>query len=115
MHRARLAPLSRPPPADLDGFVRFQIARGNVPGLAAAILRDGEVAWTGTFGMADLAEGKIQFGKDWDSDATNAQIAAMFLGVRTTVRKGRKTAAKSKAAAKSPKRAPRRNRVRSKS
>lgn len=43
-----------PPPEDLDGFIEWQMAQGGVPGLAAAILRDGEVVWTGLYGWADV-------------------------------------------------------------
>lgn len=45
---------AEPPPADLGGFVDWQMRAGGVPGLAAAILVDGEVAWTGTYGFADI-------------------------------------------------------------
>jgi CubicO group peptidase (beta-lactamase class C family) len=42
------------PPSELDPFVEHHMAAGGIPGLAAAIVRDGEIAWTGTYGYADV-------------------------------------------------------------
>lgn len=42
------------PPADLDGFIEHQMRAGAIPGLAAAVIRGGEVVWVGTYGMADI-------------------------------------------------------------
>jgi CubicO group peptidase (beta-lactamase class C family) len=42
------------PPEDLEGFVTWQMQRGHIPGLAAAIVRDGSIAWVGTWGFADV-------------------------------------------------------------
>jgi CubicO group peptidase (beta-lactamase class C family) len=41
-------------PSELDPFVEHHMAAGGIPGLAAAIVRDGEIAWTGTYGFADV-------------------------------------------------------------
>ena len=43
--------------AQLDGAIRELLARGGVPGLAVAVLRDGAVAWVRPFGVADTASG----------------------------------------------------------
>src|SRR3990172_12348796 len=44
-----------PPPEDLDGFIQWEMAAGGLPGRAAAtVTRDG-VAWSGTYGLADVA------------------------------------------------------------
>lgn len=48
-----------PPPDDVDGYVAWQMQAGGVPGLAAAILIDGEVAWTGTYGHADIEADRV--------------------------------------------------------
>ncbi|HJL15270.1 MAG TPA: serine hydrolase domain-containing protein [Sandaracinaceae bacterium LLY-WYZ-13_1] len=42
------------PPEDLDGFVEHHMVAGGLPGVAAAIVRPDGVAWTGTYGYADL-------------------------------------------------------------
>ncbi|MGH2635093.1 MAG: serine hydrolase domain-containing protein [Actinomycetota bacterium] len=59
-----LAPLARtsPRPAmaertDLDGFVRGQMTAGRLPGLAAAIVRDGELVWARGYGLANIPRG----------------------------------------------------------
>lgn len=44
-----------PPPADLDGFIRWEMAAGGLPGVAAAIVTRDGVAWSGTYGLADVA------------------------------------------------------------
>lgn len=46
------------PPADLDGFLEWQLRAGGIAGAAAAIVRQGEVAWVGTYGWADIASGR---------------------------------------------------------
>jgi CubicO group peptidase (beta-lactamase class C family) len=43
------------PPAALDPFVEHHMAAGGIPGVAAAVVRDGELAWVGTYGYADVA------------------------------------------------------------
>lgn len=42
------------PPSELDPFVEHHISAGGIPGLAAAVVRDGEIVWTGTYGYADV-------------------------------------------------------------
>lgn len=42
------------PPADLDGYIEHFMSAGGIPGLAAALLHDGEIAWIGTYGYADV-------------------------------------------------------------
>ncbi len=46
------------PPEDLDGFVTHHMAAGGMPGLAAAVVRNGELTWTGTYGLADVETGR---------------------------------------------------------
>lgn len=43
-----------PPPADLDGFIRWQMAAGGLPGIAAAIVTRDGIEWSGTYGLADV-------------------------------------------------------------
>jgi len=45
------------PPEDLDGFVEWQMEAGGLPGLAAGLVVDGEVAYVGTWGYADVDSG----------------------------------------------------------
>lgn len=40
---------------DLDAFVRGQMREGRLPGLAAAIVKDGELAWARGYGLANIA------------------------------------------------------------
>ncbi|MEZ4254005.1 MAG: serine hydrolase domain-containing protein [Polyangiales bacterium] len=42
------------PPEGLDDFVSYQMVAGGIPGVAAAVVRDGELAWVGTYGYADV-------------------------------------------------------------
>lgn len=42
------------PPEDLDGFVEWQMAAGGLPGVAAGLVVDGEIAFVGTWGYADV-------------------------------------------------------------
>ncbi len=42
------------PPEDLDGYLEWQMRAGGIPGAAMAIVKDGEIAWVGTYGYADL-------------------------------------------------------------
>lgn len=44
-----------PPPADLEGFIRWHMAAGGLPGIAAAIVTRDGIAWQGTFGLAEVA------------------------------------------------------------
>lgn len=46
------------PPEDLDGYVQWEMEAHGIAGLAAAILRDDEVLWQGTFGLADVEAGR---------------------------------------------------------
>lgn len=48
------APDAGPPPEALDDFVRWEMEQGGIPGLAAAIVADGGVAWQGLYGFADV-------------------------------------------------------------
>lgn len=65
-------------PADFDGFVRHHMAAGGIPGLAAALLIDGEVAWRGYYGHQNLAE-DIPVGPR--SSFPVASLSKMFTGV----------------------------------
>jgi serine beta-lactamase-like protein LACTB, mitochondrial len=40
--------------AGLESDVRAEMARRAIPGLAAAVVQDGKVVWSGVFGLADL-------------------------------------------------------------
>ncbi|MBO6935534.1 MAG: beta-lactamase family protein [Deltaproteobacteria bacterium] len=42
------------PPEDLDGFVEWQMDAGGLPGVAAGLVVDGEIAFVGTWGYADV-------------------------------------------------------------
>ncbi len=42
------------PPAELDALIEWQMAAGGIPGAAAAIVKDGAIAWIGTYGWADI-------------------------------------------------------------
>jgi CubicO group peptidase (beta-lactamase class C family) len=46
------------PDPELDAFLEAQLDAGHVPGMSAAVLRGGEVAWTGAYGMADVDAGR---------------------------------------------------------
>lgn len=42
------------PPAELDGYIDWQMHAGGIPGAAIAIVKDGAIAMTRTYGYADL-------------------------------------------------------------
>jgi len=42
-------------PVEIDRFIEDQMARAKLPGLSAAVIRDGRVVWTGAYGWADVA------------------------------------------------------------
>ena len=42
----------------LDGIIESRMARAHVPGLQAAIIKDGEVVWKGAYGVADTVTGR---------------------------------------------------------
>jgi CubicO group peptidase (beta-lactamase class C family) len=46
------------PPDDLDGFIAWQLDAGSIPGAAMAIVKDGALAWVGTYGFADIESGR---------------------------------------------------------
>jgi CubicO group peptidase (beta-lactamase class C family) len=43
-----------PAPEDLDGYVQWEMEGHGIAGLAAVIVKDDAIAWTGRFGYADL-------------------------------------------------------------
>lgn len=45
-------------PADMDKIISSYLETQHIPGLAAATIRDGEVVWVGTYGMANVAQEK---------------------------------------------------------
>lgn len=45
-------------PADMDEIISSYMKEQHIPGLAAAVVRDGEVAWIGTYGLASVDQGK---------------------------------------------------------
>lgn len=53
-----LSPPAPPPLPALDTYIVREMARMNVPGLQAAIVEQGEVVWTGSYGFADLDSGE---------------------------------------------------------
>lgn len=66
------------PPEDFDAFVRYQMAVGGIPGLAVALLVDGEVAWRGFYGHQNIAEG---IAVDEATSFPVASLSKMFTGV----------------------------------
>lgn len=43
-------------PADMDEIISSYMKETNIPGLAAAVLRDGKVAWMGTYGESNVSK-----------------------------------------------------------
>lgn len=41
-------------PSDMDEFIRGQMTAARIPGLAACVLKNGEVNWAGAYGQADF-------------------------------------------------------------
>jgi CubicO group peptidase (beta-lactamase class C family) len=46
-------------PAGLDQAVRELMSAGRLPGLSAAVVREGEVVWTRAWGLANIAAGRL--------------------------------------------------------
>ena len=40
------------PQSDLDSYIKNQLNRAHIPGLSAAIVKDGKIAWAGAYGWA---------------------------------------------------------------
>ena len=49
--------------ADLDAFIEDKMRRDHIPGVAACIVRDADVVWSGSYGYADL-ERQVPMGLD---------------------------------------------------
>ena len=47
-----------PIPEDLDGFIAWHMAEAGIPGLAAGVVRGGELVWSKGYGFADVAAGR---------------------------------------------------------
>ncbi len=45
-------------PSELDAFILEQMEVGRIPGLAASVVRDGEIAWSAGYGWADIEAGR---------------------------------------------------------
>ena len=43
---------------ELDAFIEAEIARATIPGLAAAIIKSGRIAWSRGYGWADIGAGR---------------------------------------------------------
>ncbi len=43
---------------ELEMFIQEQINENQIPGLAALVVKEGEICWEGYFGMANIAEGR---------------------------------------------------------
>ena len=70
--------LDSQPPEDLAGFVEWQMAAGGLPGLAAGLVVDGEVAYVGTWGWADV-ENEVPVADD--TLFVVASVSKLFTGV----------------------------------
>ena len=44
---------------DLDAFIPDLMAKGHVPGLSIAVIREGKIAWTGAFGVKNTETGEL--------------------------------------------------------
>ena len=49
--------------ADLDTFIEDKMRRDHIPGVAACIVREADVVWSGSYGYADL-ERQVPMGLD---------------------------------------------------
>jgi len=49
-----LAGCPQSPPADLDGFIRYEMERSHIPGLSAAVFDGGGMRWAQGYGWADI-------------------------------------------------------------
>lgn len=43
-------------PAELDSFILDQMHTYHIPGLSACTIKDGEITWTGVYGLADMED-----------------------------------------------------------
>jgi CubicO group peptidase (beta-lactamase class C family) len=43
---------------DLDAFINAEMARDTIPGLAAVIIKSGQIAWSRGYGFADIGAGR---------------------------------------------------------
>lgn len=65
------------PGARLEAHLPRLMESGDIPGLSAALILDGRVAWTGTFGVADAATGEpVTPGTVFQAASLSKQVAA---------------------------------------
>lgn len=68
--------------ADLDAFVPAYMAQKGVPGAAIALVRDGQVAWTKGYGVANLLTGKPVTPDTTFKVASNSKVITAYIALR---------------------------------
>jgi CubicO group peptidase (beta-lactamase class C family) len=68
--------------ADLEAFVPAYMEQEGVPGVAIALVRDGHVAWTGEFGVANLLTGAPITPNSTFQVASNSKVVTAYIALR---------------------------------
>jgi CubicO group peptidase (beta-lactamase class C family) len=89
---AAIAPASEPPPrtsepvgdivAELEEFIPTQMDQEGIPGVAIALIRDGEVVWADDFGVANTITGEPVTADTVFEVASNSKVVTAYTALR---------------------------------
>jgi CubicO group peptidase (beta-lactamase class C family) len=68
--------------ADLDSFVPEYLSAERIPGASVALIRDGKVAWTGGYGVANKLTGKPVRADTLFEAASNSKVVTAYVALR---------------------------------
>jgi CubicO group peptidase (beta-lactamase class C family) len=68
--------------ADLEGYIPAYMAEQHIPGVTIALIRDGEVAWTGSFGVANALTRRPVTAKTVFEWASNSKVVTAYIALR---------------------------------
>jgi CubicO group peptidase (beta-lactamase class C family) len=68
--------------ADLESFVPLYMQQENLPGVAIALIRDGEVVWTEAFGIANTITHKPVTPETLFQMASNSKVVTAYIALR---------------------------------
>jgi CubicO group peptidase (beta-lactamase class C family) len=68
--------------ADLERYIPERMRKGDIPGLAIALIRDGEVVWTEGFGVANVITRQPVTPETVFEAASNSKVVAAYTAIR---------------------------------
>jgi CubicO group peptidase (beta-lactamase class C family) len=67
---------------DLESYIRDYMGEQRIPGLAIALVRDGKIAWTEGFGVANVITGKPVTADTLFEVASNGKVLTAYIALR---------------------------------